>query len=48
VLNGKIVSVGWPQLWDPVFSPDGTRLLFKFIELDRVYRKVIPIEKLLS
>jgi hypothetical protein len=47
VMNGKTVSLGCSDLWDPIFSPDGSRLLIKAVEFGRLFRKVIPIEKLL-
>jgi hypothetical protein len=31
----------------PVFSPDGSKIMFNSLELERCYRRVVPLEKLL-
>ena len=47
VMNGKIVSLGCSKLWDPIFSPDGSRLLMKAVEFGRFLPKSNSGEKLL-
>jgi len=47
VINGNVVSLGCENLSVPVFSADGTKILYNAFEFGRCYRRVVPIEKFL-
>jgi len=40
-------DVAWPEsydmVWDPVFSPDGSKLLLRTIEGGTYFRRVMPV-----
>jgi hypothetical protein len=47
-VNGKVMTLGCEHLSQPVFSPDGSKLLLTAVEFGTCYRKVIPVQKLLG
>jgi hypothetical protein len=33
----------YDAIWDPVFSPEGDKILLRFIEDNTYYRQVVPV-----
>ena len=52
VMDGRPVSEEFKTLWDPVFSPDGEKLLIRGVgrgeNADRYMRIVSPVSDLLA
>jgi hypothetical protein len=46
VINGKIATKGFQNMCDPVFSPDGSKIMIKDLELGRFYRRLLPADQL--
>ena len=46
VINGKPGKYAFDELWDPLFSPDGEKLLIRCIEDGKYYRKVVPVKEI--
>ncbi len=47
VLDGKIGKDTFDMLWEPVFSPDGDKILIRCIKNGRYYRKILTIGEIL-
>ena len=45
-VDGKVRGAGFEKLWDPVFSPDGTKVMLRYVEENKYYRQVIPTDEL--
>jgi hypothetical protein len=45
VVDGRVAQNGFDNLWDPVFSPDGEKLLIRCIEDGKYYRRVVPVDE---
>jgi len=43
VVDGRIGKHSFDELWDPVFSPDGTKLLVRCVEDGKYYRRIVPV-----
>jgi len=46
LMNGKPWKRDCEQVWDPVFSPDGSKVLVRTIEGGRCFRRVLPITEI--
>jgi len=44
-VNEKQILGGCQVLWDPLFSPDGSEVLLRYVEAGKYYRKVVPVTK---
>jgi len=42
-VNGKIKGKEYEALWNPVVSPDGTKVMICGVEDGKYYRKVVPL-----
>ena len=47
VADGKIGKHRFEALWDPTFSPDGSKILVRGVEGGKYYRRVVPVEEIL-
>jgi hypothetical protein len=43
VVNDRLWERECDFVWDPAFSPDGTQLLFRSLEADQYFRRVVPV-----
>jgi hypothetical protein len=33
------------EVWDPVFSPDGSKILCRTVEDGKYYRRIVPVSE---
>ena len=45
-LNNRVWRGTADAAWDPVFSPDGTRLLLRTVESGHYVRRVVPVSEM--
>ena len=45
-LDGKTWGRAFDALWDPVFSPDGKKLLCRCVENGKYFRRVVPVTEI--
>jgi hypothetical protein len=43
VLNDRLWKERFDMIWDPTFSPDGSRLLLRLLENGIYKRRIVPI-----
>ena len=48
LVNGKKCDKSYDRLWDPVFSPDCSHVLLRYVEDDKYCRQVTPSGELLG
>jgi hypothetical protein len=46
VMNGKPWKRDFDQIWEPVFSPDGSKVLVRSIDGGKYIRRVLPITEI--
>ena len=44
MIDGLPVKKGLEAAWDPIFSPDGKKILLRGIEDGKYFREVLPLK----